>query len=75
MSSPAVIYARQNQPRFLDELKSLLRIPSISTLPENKADCRRAAETLVAELTRIGMEHARLTPRRCKTLCALLRPL
>ena len=60
MSSPAVIYARQNQPRFLDELKSLLRIPSISTLPENKADCRRAAETLVAELTRIGMEHARL---------------
>jgi acetylornithine deacetylase/succinyl-diaminopimelate desuccinylase-like protein len=60
MSSPAVTYARQNQPRFLDELKCLLRIPSISTLPENKADCRRAAETLVAELTRIGMEHARL---------------
>ncbi|HEY1211012.1 MAG TPA: dipeptidase, partial [Terracidiphilus sp.] len=32
----------------------------ISTLPENKGDCRRAAETLAAELTRIGMEHARL---------------
>ena len=41
MSSPAVAYARQNQPRFLKELKDLLRIPSISTLPENKADCRR----------------------------------
>jgi len=43
MSSPAVAYARENHPRFLSELKDLLRIPSISTLPENKADCRRAA--------------------------------
>ncbi len=38
----------------------MLRIPSISTLPEHKADCRRAAEFLMAELTRIGMENARL---------------
>ena len=60
MSSPAVAYARQNHPRFLKELKDLLRIPSISTLPENKGDCRRAAEALIRELTRIGMEHARL---------------
>jgi acetylornithine deacetylase/succinyl-diaminopimelate desuccinylase-like protein len=60
MSSPAVTYARQNQPRFLDELKALLRIPSVSTLPENKGDCRRAAEALASELTRIGMENARL---------------
>jgi acetylornithine deacetylase/succinyl-diaminopimelate desuccinylase-like protein len=60
MSSPAVTYARQNHPRFLKELKDLLRIPSVSTLPENKGDCRRAAEFLSAELTRIGMEHARL---------------
>jgi acetylornithine deacetylase/succinyl-diaminopimelate desuccinylase-like protein len=60
MSSPAVEYARQNYPRFLSELKDLLRIPSVSTLPENKADCRRTAETLAAEFTRIGMEHARL---------------
>ncbi len=60
MSSPAVTYARQNHPRFLSELKDLLRIPSVSTLPENKGDCRRAAEFLAAELTRIGMEHARL---------------
>jgi acetylornithine deacetylase/succinyl-diaminopimelate desuccinylase-like protein len=60
MSSPAVAYARQNYPRFLSELKDLLRIPSVSTLPENKADCRRAAEFLAAELTRIGLEHVRL---------------
>jgi acetylornithine deacetylase/succinyl-diaminopimelate desuccinylase-like protein len=60
MSSTAVTYARQNHPRFLKELKDLLRIPSVSTLPENKGDCRRAAEFLAAELTRIGMEHVRL---------------
>jgi acetylornithine deacetylase/succinyl-diaminopimelate desuccinylase-like protein len=60
MSSSAVSYARQNHPRFLNELKDLLRIPSISTLPEHKGDCRRAAEVLAAELARIGMENARL---------------
>jgi len=60
MSSPAVVYARKNHPRFLSELKELLRIRSISTLPENKDDCRRAAEMLAAELKRIGMENARL---------------
>ncbi|MGA2809309.1 MAG: dipeptidase, partial [Terracidiphilus sp.] len=60
MSSSALTYARQNHPRFLDELKALLRIPSVSTLPEHNGDCRRAAETLAAELTRIGMENVRL---------------
>ena len=60
MSSPAVAYAKKNHPRFLSELKELLRIRSISTLPENKGDCRRAAEMLAAELKRIGMENARL---------------
>ena len=60
MSSSAVDFARQNHPRFLDELKALLRIPSISTLPENKGDCRHAAEVLAAELKRIGMENVRL---------------
>jgi acetylornithine deacetylase/succinyl-diaminopimelate desuccinylase-like protein len=60
MSSPAIEFARQNYPRFLDELKALLRIPSISTLPEHKDDCRKAAEVLATELKRIGMENVRL---------------
>ena len=58
--SSAVAFATENHPRFLNELKDLLRIPSISTLPEHKGDCRRAAEFLVSELKRIGMEHVRL---------------
>jgi len=60
MSSTAVDFARQNYPRFLDELKSLLRIPSISTLPEHADDCRKAAQTLATEMQRIGMENVRL---------------
>jgi acetylornithine deacetylase/succinyl-diaminopimelate desuccinylase-like protein len=60
MPLSAVEYARQNHPRFLDELKALLRIPSISTLPEHKGDCRHAAELLAADLKKIGMENVRL---------------
>ena len=60
MSSSAVAYAKKNHARFLDELKALLRIPSISTLPEHKDDCRKAAEVLAAELKRIGFENGRL---------------
>lgn len=40
----------------------LLRIPSISTLPEHAPDCHRAAAWIAAELTRIGFEHAELSP-------------
>lgn len=57
MPTEALQFARQNQNRFLDELKGLLRIPSISTLPEHRGDVRHAAEVLAAELNRIGMEH------------------
>jgi acetylornithine deacetylase/succinyl-diaminopimelate desuccinylase-like protein len=60
MSSSAVSYARQNQSRFLAELKSLLRIPSVSTLPEHKSDCRKAAESLATDLKHIGMQNVRL---------------
>jgi acetylornithine deacetylase/succinyl-diaminopimelate desuccinylase-like protein len=60
MPSSAVDYARRNHTRFLDELKALLRIPSVSTLPEHKGDCHRAAEAVAAELKSIGMENVRL---------------
>jgi acetylornithine deacetylase/succinyl-diaminopimelate desuccinylase-like protein len=60
MSTDAIQYAKQEQPRFLAELKDLLRIPSISTLPEHREDMRRAADFLLRELRRIGMEHVGL---------------
>src|SRR3984957_2906075 len=60
MCSSAVEFARQNQPRFLDDLKALLRVPSVSTLPEHKQDCRKAAEMLAGDLKRIGMQNVKL---------------
>ena len=60
MSEAAVNYAKANGVRFVEELKSLLRIPSISTDPDRAGDVRRAAEYVAAELRRIGMENVRL---------------
>ena len=37
-------YFEDNRKKHLAELEEWLRIPSISTLPENKPDIRRAAE-------------------------------
>jgi len=60
MASSSVDFARQNQQRFLSELKDLLRIPSVSTAPEHKADVQRAADFVAAELRRIGMENVEM---------------
>jgi acetylornithine deacetylase/succinyl-diaminopimelate desuccinylase-like protein len=60
MPDAALAYARQNAPRFLEELKTLLRIPSISTAPEHRADVRQAAELLAAKLRGIGLENVDL---------------
>lgn len=59
-TTAAIEFARGNQQRFVDELKALLRIPSISTLPEHAPDVRKAAEFVAAELRRIGMENVKL---------------
>jgi acetylornithine deacetylase/succinyl-diaminopimelate desuccinylase-like protein len=59
-TSPALDFARNNQNRFLEELKALLRIPSISTLEDHKADVRRAAQFVADELHRIGFENVGL---------------
>jgi acetylornithine deacetylase/succinyl-diaminopimelate desuccinylase-like protein len=53
----AVGYARENGARFLEELKSLLRIPSVSTLPEHDSDVEAAAGWVADNLRRMGMEH------------------
>src|SRR5438094_2272165 len=64
MASPAVDYARQNQQRFLTELKDLLRIPSVSTLEEHKSDVQKAADFVANELRRIGMENVEVIPTK-----------
>ncbi len=46
--------AEQGFKASMSKLFELLRIPSISTDPAYKADCQKAADWLVAELTAIG---------------------
>ena len=53
-------YYQQHQSEFLEGLKAFLRIPSISTLPENKPDIRRAADFALNELRTAGMTSAEL---------------
>src|SRR5579884_2080668 len=55
-------YVRQNESRFLNELLGLLRIPSISTLPEHKEDVARAARFVADSLSRAGLEHVEVIP-------------
>jgi acetylornithine deacetylase/succinyl-diaminopimelate desuccinylase-like protein len=54
-------YLEANAEARLESLFELLRIPSISTLPEHAPDVRRAAGWIAAELTRIGLEHAEVS--------------
>jgi acetylornithine deacetylase/succinyl-diaminopimelate desuccinylase-like protein len=46
--------------RYVDELKALLAIPSISALPAHKADVRRCADWCADEMRRIGLQHVQL---------------
>lgn len=58
----AVQFVRARREKTLAELKEILAIPSISTLPEHKPDMRRAADWFAAELKRIGMPRSEVMP-------------
>jgi acetylornithine deacetylase/succinyl-diaminopimelate desuccinylase-like protein len=56
----ALAYVEGHREQFLESLKELLRIPSISTLPRHRADMRRAARLVVDHLNAIGLQKAGL---------------
>jgi acetylornithine deacetylase/succinyl-diaminopimelate desuccinylase-like protein len=58
----AVQYAHQNHNHFLDDLKKLVMIPSVSTDPEHKSDMLKAAEYLANELRSLGVNQVQLFP-------------
>ncbi|MCY4024041.1 MAG: dipeptidase [Anaerolineaceae bacterium] len=51
-------YAREHAPRFRQQYEALLRIPSVSTLPQHAADVERAAQWLAGDMRAIGMDSA-----------------
>jgi len=62
MPTNIAAFVRENEPRLLEELKEFLRIPSISTLPEHKADVARAAGFVAASLKKAGLENVEIIP-------------
>lgn len=59
-ASGARAYAEEHRDRYRSELMDLLRIPSISTLPEHRQDIRRAAEYVADALKRAGLDTAEI---------------
>ncbi len=55
-------FIESNHQRYLDELKTLLAIPSVSTNEENKPDMERCAQWLTSHLRQIGMENIQVFP-------------
>ncbi len=60
MSEAIDRYVHENETRFLEELKDLLRIPSISTSPEHNEATHRAADFVVDHLWAAGLENVEL---------------
>ena len=56
MTTQLTEYVTREKARLLNDLKDWLRIPSISTLPENAGDCRKAAQWLAGRLQKLGFK-------------------
>src|SRR5688572_16616575 len=55
-------YLVEHRDRHLGELKQLLRIPSVSSLPEHRGDVRAAAEWVADKLRAIGVPRVEIMP-------------
>lgn len=55
-------FIQENKNRYIDDLKELLRFPSISTNPENKKDVAACAEYIKKKFDAIGMHNAKVFP-------------
>ncbi len=59
---PALEYAQNNKDGALEDLKAILRIASISTLPEHEGDISHAAEWLSGKLQGLGFDSVEIMP-------------
>jgi len=55
-------YLEEHQERFLHDVMSLLRIPSVSALPEHRADVARAADWVADRLGSAGIPDVQVVP-------------
>ena len=61
-------YIRENEPRLLENLFSLIRIPSISALPEHHDDMLKCADRWKELLLAAGADRAEVMPSDCNPL-------
>jgi acetylornithine deacetylase/succinyl-diaminopimelate desuccinylase-like protein len=60
----ALQYAQEHRASSLEDLKTFVRIPSISTDSESKSEMLHAAEWVAQELRSLGMEHVAIYPTK-----------
>jgi len=67
MADKIEAYVEANKERFIEELKELMRIPSVSAQSEHDSDTQACAEWLVAHFQALGLE-ARLVDKGGKPI-------
>ncbi len=58
----ALAYLKQHRERFLDELKTFVHIPSVSTDSSARPEMQRAAEWVAQQLRSLGMQKVQIMP-------------
>ncbi len=62
MQEEALQYAREHREQFLNDLKAIVSIPSVSTDDTYKPDIQKAAEWVAAQLRGLGMDRVQVYP-------------
>lgn len=62
MKQTALDYLAAHRENFLDELKTFLSKPTVSTLSEHRPDVQQGAEWVAANLRAMGLEHVEIMP-------------
>ncbi|MCF7809192.1 MAG: dipeptidase [Candidatus Marinimicrobia bacterium] len=62
MSNKSIQYVNENSERHEQELIEILKVPSVSSDPERKADLLVMAEQLKEEMIKIGLENTQIIP-------------
>lgn len=60
MSNPVLDYIEKNREHFLEGLKELLRVESVSTQPQKKPDILKCADLEIKKFREIGLENVGL---------------
>src|SRR5437016_10637510 len=74
MMQAVLDYLKQNQSRFIAELREYIRFPSVSAQPQHRQDLQACAEWVVKHCQSIGLD-ARLCPTEGNPVVVAKTPL